>query len=280
MSLKNIELVTDVPRKVIDPGLSVAQINHNLIGNFLDPYLMVDHFFMSAPFFPPHPHAGFSAVTYMFPESAGGFLNRDSLGNEQAIDPGAIHWTVAGRGVIHEEVPSEPGVVCSGLQIFVNLHSTKKQIDPYSLHADAAEIPRVVAEGSEVRVVVGEYDGTRSAFVPPTDVLLLDVVLEEGATFTHTLPSGMLGFIYVLEGHGLVQSLDVREQQVAGLSLAGERLEVTSASWKMQFVLAVGRPLKEPVVFHGPFCMNTREQIDQAIRDYQHGRMGSLKPSF
>lgn len=95
----------------------------------LDPFLNLDDFTMSQPTFPPHPHAGFSAITYMFEDSPGAFVNRDSLGDRSLIEPGAFHWTQAARGMMHEEVPEHPGVRCHGLQMFVNLREVDKLAD-------------------------------------------------------------------------------------------------------------------------------------------------------
>lgn len=277
---KFLEKPVRVLRKKMSEGLSIAQVTDDQLGSYLDPYLMIDHFEMALPFFRPHPHAGFSAVTYMFPESANGFVNRDSLGNKNLIPPGAIHWTAAGKGVVHEEVPIERGVVCHGLQIFINLHSSKKLMNPQALHADPHEIPVVKADHSEVRIVVGEYQNRKSHFAPPVEVQFLDVVLGQGAVFEHTLPSGYKGFIYAIEGKGEAHGELIDSGQVAGVSEKGETLKVTSTSSRFHFVVAMGLPLNEPVVFHGPFVMNTEQQIHQAIEDYQSGKMGRLEASF
>lgn len=119
----------------------------------LDPFLNVDFFVMSEPTFPPHPHAGFSAVTYLLPESRGSFRNRDSLGDTSTIGPGAIHWTQAGAGMMHEEIPSTPGVEGTGFQIFVNLPAAEKGIAPRALHADATHVPVASVDGALVRVL-------------------------------------------------------------------------------------------------------------------------------
>lgn len=284
MNHKRVEKIVQIPRKAQSTGLSVAQINHRLLGEYLDPYLMFDHFEMAQPYFPPHPHAGFSAVTYMLPGSKNGFINRDSLGNRNEIGPGAIHWTVAGRGVVHEEVPQVRGIICEGLQIFVNLHSSKKFTEPYALHADEVDIPKVRFEKSLVRVVVGEYQGVRSSLEPPVEVQLLDVELKKGGVFEHTVPAGYKGFIYALSGEGMAKEpgnvVAINEKEAAGLSQEGERIEVEATNSDFYFLVAMGKPLNEPVVFHGPFCMNTTEQIARAMDDYQNGRMGFLEPSF
>ena len=281
---KSAELIVEVPRHRKSNGLSIAQLNDQLLGEYLDPYLMFDHFEMAEPFFRPHPHAGFSAVTYMFPKSKNGFQNRDSRGDTHKILPGAIHWTAAGKGLVHEEVPIERGVVCEGLQIFVNLPASKKMMEPQSFHLDPEEVPVVESQGTHVRVVVGSHGGMTSPLVPPIDVLLLEVTLQPGSVFTHPFPEGHSGFVYLLSGSAYVGSIgnckEVRESQACGFGESGSVLQVGSKDHVVHFMVGAGRPLREQVVFYGPFCMNTKEQIELAIENYQSGKMGYLKPSF
>lgn len=284
MSAKNITAVAQVTRQRKSAGLSIAQLHTEHLPDHLDPFLAFDHFEMAQPFFPPHPHAGFSAVTYVFPESQNGFVNRDTLGARVTIDPGDVHWTAAGRGLMHEEVPIARGIVCHGLQIFVNLHSSKKWMAPQILHADAHEIPRVSVGGAEVRVVAGSHDGTSAAIRPPTDVTLLDIVLGPGAALLHHPDAGESRFVYVIEGevdagpeHGAKR---LAKGDAAGFSSGGDEVRLRAGAGGAHVVVAGGRPLREPVVFYGPFCMNTQKDIARAIDDYQAGRMGRLEPSF
>ena len=283
-SFKKAEHIVNVPRQTKSQGLSIAQLNHHLLGDYLDPYLMLDHFEMAQPFFPPHPHAGFSAVTYMFPESKNGFQNRDSLGDKHKIPPGAIHWTAAGRGVVHEEVPLERGAICHGLQIFVNLPSNKKMMNPEVYHLDPHQIPVVSSATSDVRVVVGSHGGETSPLVPPTDVALFDIRLKPGGVFTHKFNRKEIGFVYMIEGSAHVGSIgdcdNLSAHQACGFSAEGETLQVAAPEYPVHFVVGAGIPLKEPVVFYGPFCMNTKSQIEETIRNFQNGKMGSLTPSF
>lgn len=283
-TFKRAEVIADVPRQQKSDGLSIAQLNHHLLGAYLDPYLMFDHFEMAQPFFHPHPHAGFSAVTYIFPESENGFQNRDSRGDQHKILPGAIHWTAAGKGIVHEEVPLENGVICHGLQIFVNLPANKKMMEPEIHHLDPHEVPVVQTENMEVRVIVGSHADKTSPLSPPTTVVLFDVWLKPGGIFTHGFKSNEIGFVYLLSGSahigdvGTCESLE--EHQACGFGAQGETLQVAAKDHPVHFVVGAGVPLREPVVFYGPFCMNTKEQIQEAMRNYQTGKMGSLKPSF
>ena len=281
---KRAERIVDIYRRRESNGLSIAQLNHHLLGEYLDPYLMLDHFEMAEPFFPPHPHAGFSAVTYMFPDSLNGFQNRDSRGDQHKILPGALHWTAAGKGIVHEEVPLKRGVTCHGLQIFINLPSGKKMMDPEVYHLDPHEIPGVQTQDSEVRVVVGSYGDKISKIKPPTNVVFFDVWLKPGGIFTHSFSLQEIGFVYVISGSahmGEVGSCaSIEEHQACGFGATGEVLQLAAKDRPVHFVVGAGIPLREPVVFYGPFCMNTKLQIEEAIRNYQTGKMGSLTPSF
>lgn len=282
MSTRRITARARIVRHRRSEGLSIAQLRGEHLPGHLDPFLAFDHFEMAQPFFPPHPHAGFSAVTYMFPESRNGFVNRDTLGGRIDIQPGDMHWTAAGRGLMHEEVPMRRGVVCHGLQIFVNLHSSKKWMAPEILHAGVEDIPRVKAGGAEVRVVTGSHEGTEAIVRPPTDVTLLDIALEPGATVEHTPGRGESRFVYVIAGDVEVGApgVSLSQSDAAGFSEEGDVVRIRAGARGAHVIVAGGRPLREPVVFHGPFCMNTEEEIARALHDYQVGKMGRLAPSF
>ncbi len=280
---KTLDGVAAVPRHEKSPGLSIAQLNGEFLADYMDPFLMVDHFHMAQPFFPPHPHAGFSAVTYMFPNSRNGFINRDSRGDRSIIGPGAMHWTTAGAGIVHEEVPIKNGVVCDGLQIFVNLAAKDRLMSPESHQLEEADVPKERAAGREVRVVVGSHAGLTSPLAPPVDVVLLDVSLGPGGTFRHEFPAGQIGFVYAVSGAADFGPSDrpvrIAAGAAGGFGPKGAALGARSEGG-VHFVLAAGKPLKEPLVSYGPFVMSTSEQIQQAVKDYQSGKMGRLDQSF
>lgn len=135
-----------------------------------DPFLGIDHAWMSGPTFPPHPHAGFSAVSYLFLDSETGIHNKDSLGGRHLILPGGLHWTAASRGVVHEENPAENGRTVHMLQIFVNLKREKQGDAPFALSLAPQDVAVAVVPGAKVRVPLGEFAGHRSPLDPPTDV--------------------------------------------------------------------------------------------------------------
>ena len=134
-------------------GFEAYSIGRGNLGDSVDPFLQIDHFFMSKPIFSPHPHAGFSAVTYMFEDSEGSFVNRDTMSAQDSvlIKPGDLHWTQAGSGMVHEEKPTEPGV-CHGLQIFVNLTAENKFSKPQAFHREHPTF--TVSKNAQSRIMV------------------------------------------------------------------------------------------------------------------------------
>ncbi|UXS01918.1 pirin family protein [Agrobacterium tumefaciens] len=171
----------------------------------LSPFLGVDHYWMSAPTFPLHQHAGMSAVSYLFLDSETGMNNRDSIGTHNLIQPGGLHWTTAGRGVAHEEVPAERGKTVHGLQFFVALTPSKRDIAPFPLILESQDVPIVQLPGARIRVPLGSYGQKRSPLAPPTEVTLLDISLEEGAELTVPVPEGHLLFAMPIFGTVEVQ---------------------------------------------------------------------------
>ena len=238
----------------------------------LDPFIMVDHFRMSEPVFAPHPHAGFSAVTYLFDDSATGMVSRDSLGGEQEILPGGLHWTLAGRGVMHDEFPIETGAEAHGLQIFVNLPAEQKLREPLVMRLAAEQMPRRVGAGWRAVQVFG---GTAELALPwPTALALVDI--EAGARYDFTLAEGEQGFALVIDGSGHTADLPLSIGRA--LSLAGPGTTPIQADEALRLAVFSGRPLREPLVRHGPFAMSDEGQVVGALQRFQTGGMGRLCP--
>jgi len=248
----------------------------------LDPFLSLDDFVMSQPTFPPHPHAGFSAVTYMFEDSGGAFLNRDSLGDRSHIEPGAIHWTQAGRGMMHEEIPEHAGEACHGLQMFVNLQSIHKSAAPAAYHASRGEVPEVIpGPGARVRVLAGTFRGVASSLTRLlTPITFLEVHLAAGATVEVEAPPDHNAFAMVIRGSGIVAGEPLAPHEAARFAPDGERVAMQGGNQGLQALVGIGRPLGEPVVFGGPFVMNRHEEILEARARFGRGEMGTLTPSF
>lgn len=253
-------------------------------GLSLDPFLSFDEFHMSAPTFPPHPHAGFSAVTVMFEDSAGAFVNRDSLGDRSRIGPGALHWTQAARGMMHEEVPEKPGVDCHGVQMFVKLSRKDELAAPRAMHLSAEEIPTLTPPGARIRVVVGALGEARAPIEGLlTPARLLDVHIEPNATLTLPTPSGWTTFAIVVQGDGrAVGAPDAALGEHDGViwSTEGEGVGLTAGPRGLQLLVASGPPLREPVHFGGPFALSSQDRLAEAGERFRRGEMGALAPSF
>ncbi len=246
----------------------------------IDPFLGVDHAWVSAPTFPPHPHAGFSAVSYLFLDSKTGLQNRDSLGNHNVIQPGGLHWVAAGKGMVHEEVPAETGRIVHMLQIFVNLERTQQNEAPFALSLAPKDIPLVLVPGGRVRVALGSFNGARSPLNPPTEVTLLDVSLDAGAGLTVPIAAGHSAFALPIQGTLMVNGNSwLPEAAVLPIFPAQDEpqsicLQGGEAGAKV--VIFSGLPLSQPVHRHGPLAMASVEALSGALAAYKRGDFGSL----
>jgi redox-sensitive bicupin YhaK (pirin superfamily) len=266
-------------------GFEAYGVRHHQFAGMIDPVIMIDDFYMREPTFAPHPHAGFSAVTYMLEDAEGGFRNRDSLGTVNDILPGDLHWTLAGRGVVHDEVPIVNGSLSRGLQIFVNLAAEQKFLPPQGLHVSASEMPVVSHEGVRTRVVAGSYAERASPLKLPHPFTLLDVSLDIGASFSFSVPAGYNALFYGLKGAMALgadgATDDVRTftaHEGVAVSAKAESISVSvTAKEPAQFVVLSGKALNEPIVAHGPFVMNTPDQIRDVEAAYRRGDMGFLQ---
>ncbi len=237
-------------------------------------FLSIDHFHMSQPTFPPHPHAGFSAITWMLPWSPGGFVNRDSLGDRSRIAPGALHWTMAGSGMLHEEIPEDPGTDCEGLQIFVKLPDSLELSTPRAFHYEPTEVPTLDLGGAVAKILVGELGGVTSKIPSHARTTMLHVDLE--GTSDIAVPDGVEAFAVVLRGSATVDGVTIAADAAVGLR-AGHpaKLEGSGAT----VLVGWGDPMEATPMFAGPFCMFTRERLAEARARYSTGAMGHLSPS-
>jgi redox-sensitive bicupin YhaK (pirin superfamily) len=229
----------------------------------LDPFLMLDEFGTDKPEdylagFPDHPHRGFETVTYMLD---GRMRHRDNHGNEGLLTPGSVQWMTAGRGLVHSEMPEQESGRMRGFQLWVNLPAREKMTDPRYQEFAAERIPQVQpAQGVSVKVIAGSVGDVSGPIVQPaTDPLYLDIN----------------AFAYVFEG-GVTVGEGANARVLAQSELAvlggGPQLQLQAGPQEARLILVAGRPLGEPVARHGPFVMNTRQELMQAFVDYQEGR--------
>jgi redox-sensitive bicupin YhaK (pirin superfamily) len=249
----------------------------------VDPFLMLDEFRSDDPNdyiagFPNHPHRGFETVTIML---AGRMQHRDSVGNTGNLGPGSVQWMTAGRGIIHSEMPQQENGLMWGFQLWVNLPAKDKMTPPRYQDITAAEIPVLEAPGVHVRVVAGEVDGVVGPVASvATAPILLDVRIAPGATWRVAIPADREGFLYPYEGaievvHGNATRIERSHAAVLGEGDTVELRAPTGGDAPARALLVAGKPIAEPVARYGPFVMNTREEIEQAFRDYERGTLAT-----
>lgn len=244
----------------------------------LDPFIAVSLYDMRGPTFPPHPHAGFMVATYIVPESPIGFVNQDSMGTRNRIAPGALHVTVAGRGLLHEEQPEVDGKLARGFQVWIDLPDDQRETAPQALHLAPEAAPRQTLAGGEVRVVLGEAAGLRSPLDLPTDAGLVDVDLGARASWVHGLPAGRNAFVVVRDGAVVVNGRRAAAGSLVRTRNDGERLTFCTEDAGVRLTLFTGTPLVQPRVLHGPFVARDAEQAARFLRDHANGRFGALVP--
>ena len=245
----------------------------------LDPFLLLDEFgtdraedYIAG--FPSHPHRGFETVTYMLD---GRMRHKDNHGNEGLLTPGSVQWMTAGRGLVHSEMPEQESGRMRGFQLWVNLPAREKMTDPKYQEFAPENIPVATpAPGVTVKVIAGAVgDVVGPIAQPATDPVYLDVGLDAGKAWQYALPEGHNAFAYVFEGAVTLgegedaRALESKEMAVLG---GGDLLQLRAGSRDARLIVVAGRPLREPVMRHGPFVMNTKQELMQAFVDFQEGR--------
>ena len=248
----------------------------------VDPFLLIDEMGPveygpgEAVGAPDHPHRGFETVTYIL---EGEFEHEDSAGHRGLIRAGDVQWMTAGGGIVHSEMPSrrvrDQGGRLHGFQIWVNLPARLKMTRPRYQEVPAGKIPQAASPDGKarVRVIAGEALGARAVIDTHTPIVYQDWSLEEGADVTVPLPASYNAFVYVFEGSARVGEREVGDGQIAVLG-PGDAVRLRGG--KTRLLLLAGEPLRERVAHYGPFVMNSEEELVQAMRDFQSGRMGEI----
>jgi hypothetical protein len=244
----------------------------------LDPFLLLDEFksdraddYLAG--FPDHPHRGFETVTYML---AGAMRHEDHSGNRGDLAAGSVQWMTAGRGIVHSEMPRQTDGLMWGFQLWVNLPARDKMMPPRYQDIPPSAIPEVVlADDVRARVIAGEVAGLRGPVDGiVTEPLYLDITMAPGARVSPPLPAGHTAFAYVYDGRVTFgPPEDPREVTAGQLAVLGDGDGVSAATGDIgvRFLVLAARPLREPIARYGPFVMNTREEIVQAVEDYRRG---------
>ena len=249
----------------------------------LDPFLMLDEFrsddkrdYLAG--FPDHPHRGFETVTYML---AGAMQHSDHLGNTGNLTAGSVQWMTAGRGIVHSEMPQQADGLMWGFQLWVNLPAALKMSPPRYQDIPPEHVPeRTLESGVTVRVIAGQSGDVRGGVTGiVTEPLYLDVAVPAGARFEQEIPAGHNAFGYVFEGEGAIGATETDPGTALGAGrLAvlsdGDGVTVTTSTRAVRLLVLAAKPIGEPVVRYGPFVMNTRAEIMQAVEDFQRGDFG------
>ncbi len=281
-------IVANIPRQVVQtlrgqPASDGAGVKlTRVIGQprlpDLDPFLLLDEFGTDKPEdyiagFPEHPHRGFETVTYMLD---GRMRHKDNHGHEGVLEPGAVQWMTAGRGIVHSEMPEQREGRMRGFQLWMNLPARDKMKAPNYQEFGGERLPVVERPGISVKLIAGSLGGaTGPVQQPATDPIYMDVRMDAGVDFVLPVPAGHSAFVYVYEGALNVgnarEAATINAQELAVLG-DGTEVKLAGRAPRTRAIVVAGRPLREPVARYGPFVMNTREEIIQAFSDYQSGK--------
>lgn len=253
----------------------------------LDPFLLLDDFHSDRPEdylkgFPWHPHRGIETITYVL---QGRVEHGDSLGNSGVIGSGDVQWMTAGSGIIHQEMPkgSDTGVMW-GFQLWANLPTSHKMMDPRYRDVKAKQIPEVsLDEGVRAKIISGELEGTSGPVQDVvTDPEYLDVTIPPKTSFYHTIEKGKNAFAYVLEGAGHFDDRwdggSIHGPETLITLEDGDHVVIAAGPDGVRFLLVSGIPIGEPVAWYGPIVMNTQDELRIAFREYQKGTFIKYKP--
>ena len=269
-------------------GFNVRQMfGYNDLGRDLSPFLLLDY--AGPTEFSPteqerrgvgaHPHRGFETVTIVY---RGGVEHRDSVGNHGEIGPGDVQWMTAGAGILHEEMHSAHFSKCGGIfelvQLWVNLPAEYKMTSPRYQTLLNANIPSVSLIGGRaaLRVIAGEYSGHRGPAETHTPINIWDIELQSGAETELIVPANQTASIFCLKGELAICDKDIGPgPKLAIMDLTGQRIKL-KATTNVKLLFLGGASINEPMVGLGPFVMTTKEELEQAFKDYESGKFGSL----
>jgi len=252
-------------------GVKINRIAGREAMRLMDPFLLLDEIRSAdgADYlggFPSHPHRGFETITYML---QGAMRHRDHMGNEGVIASGDVQWMTAGKGVIQSEMPEQQDGLLHGFQLWLNLPAVRKMQTAAYQEIDREQIPLVDLGGNgRLKLIAGEYQGVVGPVVSgSTQATYMDLVLNPGAAVQIPVCSGHTVLVLVFEG----ATLELEAGQM-GLYEKGDSVSLVAAGEGVRILLLAGAPIAEPISHFGPFVMNTPDEIEQAIRDYNQGR--------
>ncbi len=287
--LRTVARVVQAQTTLEGGGFTVQRPFPTPVLDQVDPFLLldrmgpVDYAPGAARGAPDHPHRGFETVTYLL---AGEMEHRDSAGHAGFLEPGDVQWMTAGAGVVHSEMPSarmlQEGGRLHGFQLWVNLPRRDKMTAPRYQEIKAAAVPVGRSEDGlvTVRVIAGESLGKRADIDTRTPILYLHFSLAPGARHVQPVPRGFSAFAFVFDGSARFDSSSagewVDEGRAAIFNADGDAVGVEGGGQGAEFLLVAGEPLREPVARFGPFVMNYKAELLEALRDFESGKMGRI----
>jgi redox-sensitive bicupin YhaK (pirin superfamily) len=243
--------------------------------NYFDPFLMLDEFgsensedYIAG--FPPHPHRGIETVTYML---AGDFEHKDSTGGQGRMTAGDVQWMKTGSGIIHSEMPAMKEGKLHGFQLWINMPASMKMDKPEYHYIDADKMSVHKDDDKQIKVIAGKFQKAEGPIKKHNvEPIYFDVELKKDKEFNFEIPSSHNSFIYLIEGEIKIgeKEHDKIKDSTLILLTRGEKLKVTALT-EAKFLLISGKPIGEQIARGGPFVMNTKQEILQAIDDYHNG---------
>jgi hypothetical protein len=280
--MKTVKKIIASEKKNLGPKQFVMSPLPNQWVGQISPFIMLDHFGpqhipAGEPFFvPPHPHRGFVPVTILFD---GEVEHKDSVGNIGRIKGGDVQWMTAGSGVVHSEgAPesfSKTGGVLHLIQLWINLPAAHKMTAPSYQEIKSDSIPVLKEGNSQVRVIAGKYKDLQGPAKTFSPLSLLHISIPEGEEVTIEVEKGFNASYYLTKGETIIDEYEVPSQHLVWLSDEGNNITV-KAIRDSELLFMAGEPINEPLVSYGPFVMNSKTEIIQAIHDYENGLMGSI----
>jgi redox-sensitive bicupin YhaK (pirin superfamily) len=280
--MKTVRKIIASQRKSLGEGQSVMSPLPNQWVDQISPFIMLDHFGpkdipAGKPFFvPPHPHRGFEPVTILF---EGMVEHKDSLGNSGSIKGGDVQWMTAGSGVIHSEgAPSDfakTGGTLHLIQLWVNLPKRAKMSTPKYQDIPSGKIPSIKIGNATLRLIAGTYADQKGPAETFTPILLMHGIVKAGDKLSMAIPQNYHSSIFVTKGELSTDGYEIPEQHLVWYNEDNQNIEI-SAIHDSEFLLMAGEPIEEPIASYGPFVMNNKSEIIEAIQDYEAGKYGTI----
>ncbi len=256
-------------------GVTLRRVFSNSTTDVTDPFLLLDFFGSDNPDeyiagFPWHPHRGIETITYML---SGKVVHEDSFGNSGTIESGDCQWMTAGSGIIHQEMPKRVEGAMRGFQLWANLPSSNKMMNPRYRDLKESGIPEVrTDEGIRVKIIAGEFGGVQGPIKEiVTEPEYLDVFIPPKTEFRHIIMKDHTVMAYVFEGQGIFSQDKLIESDRLVIFDKGNEIVVSTGDCSTRFLLISGKPISEPIAWYGPIVMNTQEELEKAFREYRDG---------